>query len=114
VTYDALAKKAPLDSVIGWNGSAIYRNGGSHLGIFMNSMKFTTRGDIMITQGGAGGRDSRGWGFGRQARVDKEQGYSWEGNALKGPVAFEIAVKAGELTDEEQKVLLTDSKIQQP
>jgi hypothetical protein len=46
-----------------------------------------------------------GWGFGNIVFDDSRQGYCWAGKAVAA-TTFEIAVKTGELTKEETKLLV--------
>lgn len=103
MTKEAISRRSLISKEIGWEGTALFALGASHLGIWSERMTLDHRGVVAV---GSNGHDRRGWGFGRHHQVDKDQAYTWEGEELKGPVVFEIAVKGAALTDSEQKVLL--------
>jgi hypothetical protein len=103
ITKEALSQQSLVSDEFGWDGTATFALGATHLGIWSEKLILDRRGVVAV---GRAGHDRRGWGFGRHHQVNKGQGYSWEGEELRGPVVFEIAVKAGILMDAEQKTQL--------
>jgi hypothetical protein len=104
MTSDALRQRSFVSAGIGWEGRARHAQKAYHLGIGGDHLKLDRRGAVAV---GSEGHDRRGWGFGRQHLIDREQAYTWAGEDLKGPVAFEIAVKATALSEAEKKLVLT-------
>jgi tetratricopeptide (TPR) repeat protein len=92
----------------GWMGTNFFDWGGNHLGIY-NIEWMAARGDILIQSPGIF-KGYRGWGFGSQHSINKEQGWTWNGEVLPGPTVFEISVKATDLSVEETKRLLKKKK----
>jgi hypothetical protein len=92
----------------GWQGTALDDSHALHLGIFAKKMELNPvgdrrdKGDICIRIRPW----QRGWGFGHKNWVNDGQGYCWDGKTIP-PTVFEIAVKPGDLTAEEQQRLLT-------
>lgn len=91
------------DGRFGWHGDNEGRFGGGHLGIYDRRLRFEHQGEVCIHHRG-GQRWERGWGFGHLAGINT-QGHSWNGRPVP-PCVFEIAVKGGTLTAEEQAKLL--------
>ncbi len=102
MTNDALKKQSD-DGAFGWEGEASLFARGYHLGIYRLPLGAMPRGQIAVYHV-AVGMNASGWGFGQPVLIGG-QGYSWEGATLR-PTVFEIAVKAGPLTDVEAKHLL--------
>ncbi len=76
-----------------WNGDRAF-----HLGIKNPAWKKLEKGLVDVDS------NFQGWGFGHIESVDG-QGYCWGGKNIQRTV-LEIAVKSGELTDAEKKVLV--------
>ena len=101
MTKERLPQSVRLEgSAYGWNGRAYFENGASHLGIWNEDIDANRRGAVCVKH------TKRGWGFGRRHQIDQGQAFSWKGDELPGPVAFEIAVKTAPLTEAEQKAVL--------
>jgi hypothetical protein len=81
------------------------------LGIAKKSWSATKAGEhLVMREPNQMNRGSRGWGFSKEAGQESAQTYSWAG----GPIAktvFEIAVKSGELSDEEKGQLLSGKSV---
>src|SRR5262249_42460300 len=92
--------KSTAEDGFGWEGTNRDDCGARHLGVFGATMRQKARGEICVRHV----RGCRGWGFGHKAFVDDDQGYSWAGKAIP-PTVFEIAVKRGELTEAESRML---------
>ena len=112
------------DRVFGWNGTAAEEGPACDLGIYNNQWKINQDGVVHVRTR----NDCAGWGFGfLRLNVNRRvttarahgglsehvvhenpegQGYSWAGKTLPGPVVFEIAVTALDLSDAESKRLL--------
>ena len=106
--------KARLDKLtfadkVGWNGTGSVLWNAGHLGIFdMNPSWRNYAGAIKIK---ADIRPASGWGFGE---IDSGpnppiQGFCWARQAIQ-PTVFEIAVKSGDLSENEQAWLLRPSQ----
>lgn len=102
---------ADLDSELIWVGNAGVRGRRGHqyklLGIARRSWATQNEQDDLVApaphmrNAGFGG-----WGFSKAASSDPSQSYSWAGQRIAKTV-FEIAVKGGDLTNEEQLLLLS-------
>ncbi len=104
MTNDALKKQGD-DGTFGWEGEgAAPFLGGGHLGIYRLPLGAHPRGEVAVYHV-AVGMNATGWGFGHLTGIGTVQGYGWAGKALPSTV-FEIAVKAGPLTEAETKHLL--------
>jgi len=100
MTKERLANAGVTDGY-GWEGRNRERGPGVRcLGIYGQDMRISRREEVIV-----GFPFHRGWGFGGPLRPNGDQGYSWEGKPIEAGV-FEIAVKKGQLTDDEQKKLL--------
>ena len=99
-----------VDGKYGFEGS-LHKDapGAYHLGIYATDLQPAARGEVGIS---VDPKDFfrrswyRGWGFGHFQLVNNGQAYSWNGQGV-AQVAFEFAVKTGDLTDAETKRLLT-------
>ena len=80
-----------------WNGGQIHVDL-YVFGIVDNQLPANEKGDVII------GARNRGWGFGAQQKIGT-QGYSWNGQPIN-PTVFEIAVRSGQLSNQEEKFLL--------
>lgn len=101
ITKQRLNQVTDENGRYGWEGRNHFHYNVYHLGIFNRIWPFTD-GDVIITRHGT----ARGWGFGDLPKGGSvTQGYSWAGKPIPKTV-FEIAVKAGSLTDAESKKLL--------
>ncbi len=103
MTNDNLNKQTD-DGVFGWQGECSESWHGFHLGIYYAAVKDIVKDEICVVDVG-NGKGCTGWGFGHRVARNDFQGYTWQGTPI-GPSVFEISVKAGPLTDAEQKVLL--------
>jgi len=103
ITPEKLSGHSPISGGFGWEGTATKENDAFHLGIWSSQLLLDRAGVVAV---GRAGNNFRGWGFGRHHAVDRDQGYTWEGEELSGPVVFEIAVKSERLTEAEQHMLL--------
>jgi hypothetical protein len=100
MTRDRLRQLDDESRTIGWNGTSRLAEGARHLGVYDRRLdKFFEEGVACINE------DLSGWGFGAIRGVGNRQGYCWAGKNI-GPTVLEIAVKPGELTDQERENLL--------
>ena len=90
------------DEKIGWNGKNQLAWQGRHLGIY-DRMTKVEKGTVKIS-----GVFS-GWGFGDKHGGPAGQAYCWGGKPIQ-PTIFEIAVKSGDLSADEEPWLLGTSK----
>jgi hypothetical protein len=102
VTRDLLGRaRPPEDKGHAWNGSARLEWGGCHLGIVQGPRLHEHRTIAVLNE-------SSGWftgsGFGHKTAVDDKQYYCWQGQEVPR-TAFEIAVTAQPLTEEEKRLL---------
>ena len=104
MTNDALKKQSD-DGTFGWQGEASVALGAAHLGVYRLPLGDHPLGAVAVYHV-AVGMNAIGWGFGHRTKIGTSQGYGWAGTSLPSTV-FEIAVKAGPLTDAEAKHLLT-------
>jgi hypothetical protein len=104
MTRDAINKLSD-DGTYGWEGSNEFNSGAHHLGVFYKTWPVTKNGDICVCSR----PHTRGWGFGHAHFGTAAQCYSWEGRPIEKTV-FEIAVKTGPLTAEEDRKLLKAGK----
>lgn len=106
MTNDAL-KKHSDDGTVGWQGETGESRlswKGYHLGVYDARLGDAPKGQVCVIDLG-NNRVASGWGFGHRAYLNDLQGYTWAGVPI-APTVFEIAVKAGPLTDAEAKKLL--------
>jgi hypothetical protein len=110
VNRDQLGRTVDLDSDFIWAGGAIPRGKAERnklLGISKQSWAATEAPQQLVSRmRGSLNQGYRGWGFSKAATSDQSQTYSWNGEAIDKTV-FEIAVKSGDLSDDEQAILLT-------
>lgn len=66
---------------------------------------------VIALSDGSRRRGYAGWGFGKGTVIYSSQTYVWDGAYELLPVEFEISVNAGNLTAEEQNVLLTAPEV---
>lgn len=99
---------------IGWNGTKRLDRNAVHLGIYRLDMMIKwphpdkARGLVSIWSKGFDGH--LGWGFGNHIKVDKVQGFAWEGATSTQPLLIEIAVSSKPLRDHEERVLLGSAR----
>jgi hypothetical protein len=109
VTRDQLDQRTTIDADFIWAGGAAVRGPEGRknklLGIARQSWT-TEKGQHLVARvPGKLDTGYRGWGFSKAANNNPDQTYSWAGESIDKTV-FEIAVKAGELTDDEKALLL--------
>jgi hypothetical protein len=104
MTFDRLGQDAQ-DGQYGWSGARTVNEGGVHLGIGNEAWTLTFRdgGKILI-----GPHSESGWGFGHKVHANDHQYWAWAGDEI-GPTAFEVAVTARDLTDDERGLLLVET-----
>jgi len=73
--------------------------GARHLGIYDTTYTVREKGEVKVL------RDFTGWGFGLRHYGPEGQAYCWAKKPAS-PVVIEIAVKSGELTEEEKEWIL--------
>jgi len=87
-----------------WNGTNFVEFGARHLGIVDDTIPpGVTTVSVQVSDFGAPG--GSGFGHKRPAQGGAGQRYTWKGQEMAKTV-FEIAVTAGELTDDEKKLLV--------
>jgi hypothetical protein len=104
MTNDELKKQSD-DGMFGWQGEASLTSGAYHLGIYRLPLGAHSKGEVVIYQMAAA-MSATGWGFGRRTGANGPQGRSWAGVSLPSSAVFEIAVKAGPLSEKETLHLL--------
>lgn len=112
ITADRLGADSRGDVRFGWSGAKTRNEGGLHLGIDDLEMKLGVRdgGRIMVNNA----RSTSGWGFGHKVHVNDAQYWAWAGKEIPA-CAFEVAVTARDLTDEEHRLRLDgDAKAPAP
>jgi hypothetical protein len=112
ITRNQLARPAnsPQDKQVLWNGSARKEYGGYHLGLIQKpSMRWHEV--ISVMNDGAG--SYAGSGFGHKLGVDKDQYYCWQGAEIP-KTAFEVAVSADPLTEEEKRFVASPVDLRKP
>lgn len=110
VDRSQMGRIAELENEFYWVGGAIVRGKGVQnklLGISRQSWPTDDPQQQLVSRGRKDlNRGYRGWGFSKAANKDQTQTYSWNGEAIEKTV-FEIAVKSGDLSDDEESLLLT-------
>ena len=108
ITHAQLTSE-PRDVAAGqfaWNGSAAESFGGLHLGIVEGPrLRFGKSPAGVISVLNQGLDDFAGSGFGHKIHAKEKQCWCWRGKVLPATV-FEIAVAAGDLTANEERLLL--------
>ncbi len=102
ITRDQLLQqpRPPGENEQGWNGTAKDEYGGCHLGIIQGPRTGQREVIAVMNEGGP----FLGSGFGHKVHVDDRQYCCWQGKEI-ARTAFEIAVTADPLSEEEKRFL---------
>lgn len=95
-------RQTSINADYGWTGMNEFNWKAHHLGIFDKTKEYFGIGGSVCLQVNP---FLSGWGFGHVRHEGTHQGYCWNGIRIPSTV-FEIAVKPGDLTNEETKTLL--------
>jgi type II secretory pathway pseudopilin PulG len=88
-----------------WNGTNAVQNGARHLGAVHYPRLPAGTGAVVVLSDDLGPAAGSGFGHKHDA-TGAGQRYAWRGQEI-AKTAFEVAVTAGDLTDEEKKLLVT-------
>ena len=111
VTRDQFGKPSLLDGDVQWRPATPPKgteptNNRSLMGFVRRSWPAEQNNEHLIIFS-RNWKGYRGWGFSKRVGTDEAQTYSWAGNPIEKAI-FEVAVKSGDLTEDERKLLITD------